>query len=60
MKIIVDVMPDKPEKCKFHGKEKENGIYICTVTGKKCPMCEDRTCRVLKSFHDAVGRYLRG
>lgn len=59
MKIVVDVMPEKPEKCKFHSKEKRDGVYICTVTGKKCPMCEDRSCRVLKPIAECIGMYVR-
>lgn len=58
MKILVDVIPENAAKCKFHGKEVE-GVYICSVTGKKCPMCEDKSCRVLKSFSECISPYVR-
>lgn len=56
MKIIVDAMPESAAKCKFHGSCVD-GIYICNVTGKKCPMEEDKTCRVLKPFHEMLTHY---
>lgn len=58
MKILVDVMPESAAKCKFHGECKD-GVYICNVTGKKCPMCENQTCRVLKPFSECIAPYVR-
>lgn len=60
MKILVDAMPEKPEKCKFHGSKCfENEGYMCTVTRKPCPMNEDKSCRVLKPFSECIKNYLR-
>lgn len=58
MKIIVDAMPEKPEKCKFHG-DLVNGFYECKITGKKCPYDEGGTCRVLKTFSECIAPYIR-
>lgn len=58
MKIIVDAMPEKPEKCKFHGPKcfPDDG-YMCTVTHKPCPMNENKSCRVLKPFNEMLTLY---
>ena len=58
MKILVDAMPESAEKCKLHGPF-ANGVYTCRITGKKCPLVEGNTCRVLKTVHDALNPYLR-
>lgn len=47
MKILVDRLPESAEKCKLHGASVD-GVYICRITGKKCPLVEGMTCRVLK------------
>lgn len=63
MKILVDVMPESATKCKFHGKSKsaQDGVYICNVTNKTCPLCENKTCRVLQALKDtAVIRNING
>lgn len=51
MKIIVDMMPEKPEKCKLHGGTVD-GKYICKITNKKCALETGMTCRVLKPLSD--------
>lgn len=51
MRIIVDAMPESPEKCKFHGGT-VNHVYICKITNKKCPMVDGKTCRVLRELND--------
>ena len=58
MKIIVDQMPEKAEKCKFHGaKDFESKHYICNVTCKVCPLEEGNSCRVLKTFIEMCTHY---
>lgn len=51
MKIIVDAMPESPEKCKLHGGT-VNHVYICKITNKKCPLVDGGTCRVLKPLSE--------
>lgn len=48
MKIIVDEMPEKPEKCKLHGEKIDDKKYKCRVTGNLCPMGVGQSCRVLR------------
>lgn len=59
MKIIVDAMPENAAKCKFHGDRLDESKYKCKVTGNICPMCDDKSCRVLKPFSECIRQYLR-